>query len=289
MESRQSVALIPGKGIEGDRYALRKGTYSARFMYEPGRHLTMVSADGIIKAIKRTGLEPFDMEALRRNVVLRGISARAVNDMVGHEVRIGEHCRVFVHRQTVPCKYREAACGRSGMRNKLWDACGVSCEILSPIIAENDNAGGTSASERGLGGVIRVGDGVVVIPNTYKLERINVGIKPHGFFIRPANLTLEDVKKMITPPHMAALAAVWDPEGFQQVEESYNKFGQTFWSPRAYGVGSLVKRFRILLLAALTTMFCIIVVLSLSSDINIDMTRDNAGAAKELVMKHHEV
>lgn len=119
MESRESVVLLPGVGIEGDRYHLRRGAYSARFLDEPGRHLTMVSADGVLEAIEKTGLEPMKIEALRRNVVLRDISAQAVNDMVGHEVRIGERCRVFVHRRTVPCKYREAQCQRPGLRNKL--------------------------------------------------------------------------------------------------------------------------------------------------------------------------
>ena len=39
--------LIAGQGLEGDRYnyALQTGTYSASFIDEPGKNLTMVSAD----------------------------------------------------------------------------------------------------------------------------------------------------------------------------------------------------------------------------------------------------
>ena len=240
MEPRKSLVLIPGVGAEGDRYALtaRKGCYSARFFDEPGRHLTMVSGEGFLDAAERAGLEPMPIEALRRNVVLRGISIDELNATVGHEVRIGA-CRLFVHRRNVPCKYREAQCRRPGLRNKLWDACGVCCEILPPLGKD----GGKLA--------IKVGDAVAVIPDTHNPKRINVGFKPPGFFVRPEELSLEDVKKMIIPPFVAAVMALWDPEGFMRVERAYNDGGGVlFWSPKAYAVGKRVGEARTGILAA---------------------------------------
>ena len=82
---------------------------------------------------------------------MRGLSGEELNDMVGHEVRVGA-TRLFVHRRTVPCKYREAQCKRPGLMNRLWDVCGVNCEILK-------------------GGAVSVGDEVEVIPGTHQPAR----------------------------------------------------------------------------------------------------------------------
>jgi hypothetical protein len=236
MESKRTARLIPGKGIDGDRYALGTGTYSASFMSEPGKHLTMISREGIVEATERTGMRAFEnMGDLRRNLVLSGISAQALNDMVGYEVEIGNTCRVFVHRRCVPCKLREGACKRPGLMNNLWGVSGVNCEVLPPL----DDATKTRADE------IKVGDTVAVIRNTYEPERIDVGRKKPGWSIRPADRTIEDVQKMITPPYIAGIACLIDPEGFQRVETAYNSTGQRFWSPDAYQVGLLFKAMRI--------------------------------------------
>ena len=88
MKSVKSATLLAGAGIEGDRYVLKTGTYSAKFLYEPGRNLTLVSADGVEAQVAKTKMEPLQMSALRRNLVVRGLSAEAVNAMVGHEVAV---------------------------------------------------------------------------------------------------------------------------------------------------------------------------------------------------------
>jgi len=246
MESKQTARLIPGKGIDGDRYAVGTGTYSAKFMSEPGKNLTMVSLEGIIEATDRTGMVPFhsgNVGDLRRNIVLSGISAEALNNMIGHEVRIGERCRVFVHRRCVPCKYREAACKRPGLMNNLWGVSGVNCEVLPPLLDE---------TKEGTAGEIKVGDAVAIIPNTHQLERIDIGRKPPGFFIRPADRTTADVQKMAMPPLIAGIVSLIDPEGFQRVENAYNSVGQCFWSPKAYAMGLLFKSIRIPFLATVS-------------------------------------
>eukprot|EP00593_Proboscia_inermis_P012378 CAMPEP_0171310928 /NCGR_PEP_ID=MMETSP0816-20121228/21121_1 /TAXON_ID=420281 /ORGANISM="Proboscia inermis, Strain CCAP1064/1" /LENGTH=266 /DNA_ID=CAMNT_0011795331 /DNA_START=77 /DNA_END=877 /DNA_ORIENTATION=+ len=230
VESLKTAKLIPGVGIEGDRYALQTGTYSAKFMNEPGKDLTMVSADGVEEAIARTGMEPFSMGDLRRNIVIRGLSAKALNDMVGHEVSIGKS-RLFVHRRTVPCKYREAQCKRPGLMNNLWGVCGVNCEILQ-------------------GGEIRVGDAVFMMPNTYQPDRVDIGTKPPAFFIRPIDRSAEDVKEMSIPPFIGMIMCFMDPEGFQRVQEAYSSVGHNFWSPNAYRAGLIVKKVKMPFLVA---------------------------------------
>ena len=227
MESLQEATLVPGAGIVGDRYMLQTGTYSAKFMREPGKDLTMVSADGVEARMSKTGLQPLkSLGDLRRNLVVRGVTAEALNDMVGHEVMVGTAgVRLFVHRRTVPCKYREAQTKRPSLMNTLWDVCGVNCEVLQ-------------------GGLVRVGDAVSLIPNTYQPKRANPGQKPPAFFVKPSERTSEQHKSMVIPPLIAAIMCLVDPLGFQRVEDGYNSAGQRFWSPKAYQAGMLAKKMR---------------------------------------------
>lgn len=241
MVSLQTANLIPGVGVEGDRYALRTGTYSARFLSEPGKNLTMVSADAVESAIAEHGMEPLaSMGDLRRNLVVRGLSADAVNGMVGHEVSVGPTVRLFVHRRTVPCKYREAGCKRAGLMNNLWDACGVNCEILTP-------------------GAVSVGDEVGVVADTHQPRRANPGHKPPAFFVRPSERTAGQARSMVIPPAIAAIMCLLDPTGFRRVEDGYNSVGQHFWSRRAHGAGVLAGALRSpLLFAAAATLVAVV-------------------------------
>ena len=215
MESRQVVTLIPGVGIDGDRYALtlQNGTYSAKFMQEPGRQITIVSADAIETAFERTGMRPLQsLSELRRNVVIRGLSENELNNMVGSTIKLGNSL-LFVHRRNVPCKYREAQCKRPGLMNNTWGSCGINCEILPH---NNENKDENDASEKGK---IHVGDTISIVPDSYEPERINVGRKPPSFFIRPADKSLKDVMGDIIPVKIAILCCLIDPVGFQRVED----------------------------------------------------------------------
>ena len=218
MESRQVVTLIPGIGIDGDRYALtlQKGTYSAKFMQEPGRQITIVSADAIEDAFERTGMRPLQsLSELRRNVVIRGLSENELNNMVGSTIKLGNSL-LFVHRRNVPCKYREAQCKRPGLMNNTWGSCGINCEIL-PHNNDNENDNDNDVSKKA--GEIHVGDTISIVPDSYEPERINVGRKPPSFFIRPADKSLKDVMGDIIPVKIAILCCLIDPVGFQRVED----------------------------------------------------------------------
>jgi len=246
IESLEKATLVAGVGIEGDRNALQTGTYSAKFLNEPGRQVTIVSADGIEATMSETGMTPFEsLGELRRNLVVRGITAEAVNAMVGHEVRVGNNdTRLFIHRRTVPCKYRELHTKRPGLMNNLWDVCGVNCEILT-------------------GGTIGVGDSIAVIPNTYQPQRVNPGSKPPAFFIKPSDRTAEHHKSMMVPPIVAAIMCLIDPVGFQRVEDGYNSVGTQFWSSKAYRAGMTAKNLRApLIIASVAIVMAIITVAS---------------------------
>ena len=136
-----------------------------------------------------------------------------------------------MHRRTVPCKYREAQCKRPGLMNRLWDFCGVNCEILK-------------------GGTVCVGDEVAVIPGTHQPKRVNPGTKPPGFFVRPKDRTHEEHASMIIPPAVAFGMSLMDPAGFERIESGYRSVGVNFWTPQAYRAGQFAKKLRAPLLVA---------------------------------------
>jgi hypothetical protein len=193
----QTANLIPGVGVEGNRYALRTGTYSAKFFGKPVKNLTMVSVDAVESAIAEHGMQPLKlMGCLRRNLVVRGLAANNVNGMVRHEVLVGPTVRLFVHRRTVPCKYHEAQCKHAGLMNNLWDACGVNCKILRSV-------------------TVSVGDVVGVVLGTHRPKCADPGHKPPAFFVRPSECTAEQARGMTIPPAVAAVMCLVDPAGFQ--------------------------------------------------------------------------
>ena len=109
MRELPEAELVAGRGIKGDRYFLDQGTYS--FIAEAGRQLTMISAEGAQVALAAKGIKVEPLGKLRRNVHLLGISCSELLDLRGLLVEIGSECRVFVHRNNVPCAYNEAKNG----------------------------------------------------------------------------------------------------------------------------------------------------------------------------------
>ena len=79
-----SVRAVAGRGLEGDRYFRRAGTYSRH--PGNGREVTLIEAEVIEALARDTGivLEP---GASRRNLVTRSVP---LNDLVGVRFRVGE-------------------------------------------------------------------------------------------------------------------------------------------------------------------------------------------------------
>src|SRR5262245_15731993 len=129
LERVDSVAALPGRGLEGDRYAKGKGTFSG-----PGRgyEVTLVEADV---------LEEIDLswEDARRNIVTTGVS---LNALVGHEFRVGSVTLVG-RRLAEPCAHLEKL-ARPGLLRPLVHRGGLRADILTA-------------------GTIAVGDDVTVV------------------------------------------------------------------------------------------------------------------------------
>jgi hypothetical protein len=216
--------LVAGVGLDGDRYARYVGTYSVLRISqshpgerEPGRQLTLISADSVRERLKEANLSqlPASLGNLRRNLVVTGISAEQLMHGAGQIVQIGKTCQVLIHRHCVPCLYNERKNGIPGLMEAIWKESGVSCEVLT-------------------GGMIRVGDAVVVLPMDEQGRRpIDPGHQPPGFYIPPSQRTAAMVKAALQEKRltMAKLAMI-DPEGMARVDRAYCSVGLTFWPPK---------------------------------------------------------
>jgi MOSC domain-containing protein YiiM len=207
MLRHEKVSLVAGKGIVGDRYYKGCGTYT--LFDEPGRQLTIISADAVETALERKGQSIDRIGNLRRQVVVRGISEAELNEAVGCTVDLGE-CAVFVHRRCVPCMYNERKNGLPGMMDTLWDSAGVSAEVVR-------------------GGELTVGDTLRVVPGSRDESRIRHG-KSEDFFTRPSKRSAAVVRAQrdglaAAKPKMEAK----DPVGVRRIAEAYASVGIGFW------------------------------------------------------------
>ena len=74
----ESISVIAGSGIEGDRYLGRHD--------EPGQNLTLIEAE-VLEDFIQEQLRPHDFSISHRNIVTRGVR---LNDLVGREFTIGD-------------------------------------------------------------------------------------------------------------------------------------------------------------------------------------------------------
>ncbi len=135
IKSVAAVVALAGRGLEGDRYAAKLGTFSK----DPGsgRDVTLIESEAI-EALKRDYQVELGASESRRNIVTQGIS---LNHLVDKEFRVGE----VVLRGTrlcEPCAHMEKLTIKGALRGLIHRG-GLRAEIVK-------------------GGTIRVGDSVIV-------------------------------------------------------------------------------------------------------------------------------
>jgi MOSC domain-containing protein YiiM len=128
--------LIPAVGIEGDRYALKQGTF---FRPEPDFELTLIEAEAIEALQREYNVELTAGEA-RRNIVTRNVP---LNHLVGREFFIGD-VRIRGIRLCEPCDHLQRVTGKQLIKG-LRHRGGLRAQILTQ-------------------GTIHVGDGVILAP-----------------------------------------------------------------------------------------------------------------------------
>lgn len=131
----QAVA-IPGTGLEGDRYALKLGTF---YQPTPDRELTLIEAEAI-EALQRDYQVELAAGDARRNIVTRNVP---LNHLVGKEFAIGD-VRMRGIRLCEPCDHLQRVTGKTVIKGLLHRG-GLRAQILTP-------------------GTIRVGDAVSFLP-----------------------------------------------------------------------------------------------------------------------------
>lgn len=121
--SINEASLIPGKGIEGDRYYNGSGTFSALLKNNPSAELTLIEKEEIDKFNKEQCLN-LSYSELRRNLVTEGIR---LNNLVGKTFTIGKAtlkgvrlCEPCAHlAETVNKLVIPHLIGRGGLRAQI--------------------------------------------------------------------------------------------------------------------------------------------------------------------------
>lgn len=135
MQAVDSAHAVPGRGIEGDRYYSKSGTYSRKDGAD--REITLIESEAIEALQRDYGLRVEPKET-RRNVATRGV---ALNHLVGRRFRVGDAVLRGL-RLCEPCGHLEQLSGKP-MRAGLVHRGGLRAEILTE-------------------GVIRIGDPIEV-------------------------------------------------------------------------------------------------------------------------------
>jgi MOSC domain-containing protein YiiM len=129
----ETVEVVAGRGIEGDRYFRTDGSGTFHEADKHGQDLTLIEAEAIEGLAADTGIELGPGEA-RRNVVTRGV---ALNDLVGRRFTVGE-VEAVGNRLCDPCNHLEKLTQR-GVLKGLVERGGLRADVVR-------------------GGAIRVGD-----------------------------------------------------------------------------------------------------------------------------------
>lgn len=132
MYSVGHVRVNASSGIEGDRYALGTGAYSA---IEPIkiRHISLISLSGIETANDwlTAGDEPtFDGAETRRNIVLAGITANDLNDLVGQQFELGS-LQMLGTELCTPCERPAQLLSRPSFMEAFEGRGGIRAEVLN--------------------------------------------------------------------------------------------------------------------------------------------------------------
>ncbi len=121
MRELSEAALIADYGIEGDRYATNRGTYSVK--PHPDRQVTLIESEAL-EAVQRDYGIKLEPQESRRNLTTVGVP---LNHLVGRRFRVGEVVLQGA-RLNVPCLYLEDVTGKK-VFEPLAHRSGLNCII----------------------------------------------------------------------------------------------------------------------------------------------------------------
>lgn len=125
MRGFSEMQLIPGRGIDGDRYLIGQETGFYSHKPEEGRQITLFEIE-TLRALRRDhGIELLPEEH-RRNVTVEGVP---LNHLVGRRFRLGETI-VEATRLSTPCRHIEEILGKA-VFDPLINRSGLNCKIVA--------------------------------------------------------------------------------------------------------------------------------------------------------------
>jgi MOSC domain-containing protein YiiM len=141
MQSVPNAQVVAGRGLQGDRYHEKLGTYS----HQPGsgREVTLIESEAL-EALHRDYGVVIEPGQARRNIVTRAV---ALNHLVGREFTVGA-VRLCGVRLCDPCAHLENLTARGAVRGLIHRG-GLRADVL-------------------VGGLIRVGDPIAPFPGPLK-------------------------------------------------------------------------------------------------------------------------
>ena len=119
----ETARAVPGRGLEGDRYHAKAGTFSTK--PGAGRDVTLIEAEAI-EALKRDYNVEVAASDTRRNIVTRGV---ALNHLIDCEFTVGE-VRLRGVRLCEPCGYLAKMTSET-VSKALIHRGGLRCDIIT--------------------------------------------------------------------------------------------------------------------------------------------------------------
>ena len=108
-----TARALAGRGLDGDRYAQRAGTFTPANPARTGYDLTLIQAEVLDDLALADGALSY--ADARRNLITRGIN---LNDLVGRHFRIGE-VRCIGRRLCEPCAHLERLTTKGTLRGLI--------------------------------------------------------------------------------------------------------------------------------------------------------------------------
>ena len=122
--SVREAEVVVGKGLEGDRYFKKVGTYSN--IRGGGREITLIELESV-EALKRDLNIDLEPSQTRRNIVTRGVP---LNHLVDQQFRLGREVVLQGVRICEPCNHLESLTFK-GVREGLLHRAGLRADIIS--------------------------------------------------------------------------------------------------------------------------------------------------------------
>lgn len=114
---KESASLVRGKGIDGDRYFHKKGTFSEALKDKGDFEVTLIEIEEINTFNTISGLG-YSSSEFRRNLITSGIK---LNELVGKEFTVG-NVTLYGVRLCEPCAHLAKLLGQSVMEHMVHKA-----------------------------------------------------------------------------------------------------------------------------------------------------------------------